>query len=41
MLDLNKAYEFSKDLTPNEQITAGNITYIKETLSNEREQLLK
>jgi hypothetical protein len=34
------AYANSKDLVPSAQLTAGNITYIKNTLSNEREKLL-
>jgi tetratricopeptide (TPR) repeat protein len=38
--DLNLAYANSKDLVPSAQLTAGNITYIKNTLSNEREKLL-
>lgn len=33
LADLNKAYDYSRDLKPSAQLTAGNITYIKNTLS--------
>lgn len=41
LADLNKAYAHSKDMKESAQLTAGNIQYIKNTLSNERETLLK